>query len=126
MSTPGLLHPTPFPEEAEGPGDSDTGGAKGAGDGQCNLLSASDLCDEDTLARGMAGDIPGAEICAHPCAQEMIDCTCHTPTPRSFPFRPWPTDIRMRLRLSFLLVECTAFASALRDVVGGLRVGAFD
>ena len=64
------------------------------------MLSASDLCDEDTLARGMAGDIPGAEICAHPCAQEMIDCTCHTPTPRS-PVSPVANGTGMGL-----LVEC--------------------
>ena len=48
------------------------GGVEGAGDGQCNELSAADMCDEETLAS--AGSASATEICSHPCALEMIDC----------------------------------------------------
>ena len=45
-----------------------------AGDHVCNELSASMLCDEGTLALATSGTMSGAEMCSHPCAQEMIDC----------------------------------------------------
>ena len=33
------------------------------------------LCDDDSLeAAFTSGEMSGAEMCSHPCAQEMIDC----------------------------------------------------
>lgn len=49
-------------------------GSAGAGDHMCNLMSASDLCDEQTLAMASSGAMAGADMCSHPCALEMIDC----------------------------------------------------
>ena len=48
------------------------GGAEGAGDDICNEMSMMDMCDDDTLEAAMSGDMEGAEICGHPCAQEMV------------------------------------------------------
>jgi hypothetical protein len=35
-------------------------------------MSMMDMCDDDTLEAAMSGDMEGAEICGHPCAQEMV------------------------------------------------------
>ena len=48
------------------------GGTAGAGDNVCNEASAMQLCDEQATADMTAGT--GAEMCTHPCTQEMIDC----------------------------------------------------
>ena len=51
------------------------GGVEGSpGDHVCNEMSASMLCDDSTLDMASSGGMTGAEICSHPCAQEMIDC----------------------------------------------------
>merc|ERR1711871_1825806 len=55
---------------------SNPGGPKYAGDGACDLFSAHDLCNRDTLnAVGADGRLlGGVQMCSDPCYQEMIDC----------------------------------------------------
>ena len=41
----------------------------------CNEMSADMLCDDPSFDESVAsGQMSGAEMCSHPCVQEMMDC----------------------------------------------------